>query len=33
MDIDVDTTSAMGMAVFKIITALNEMEVEVTRED
>lgn len=32
MDIDVDTTSAMGMAVFKIITALNEMEVEVTRE-
>ena len=32
MDIDVDTTSAMGMAVFRIITALNQMEVEVTRE-
>lgn len=32
LDIDVDTTSAMGMAVFRIITALNQMEVEVTRE-
>lgn len=32
MDIEVDTTSAMGMAVFRIITALNEMEVQVTRE-
>lgn len=32
MDIEVDTTSAMGMAVFRIITALNQMEVEVTRE-
>ena len=32
MDIDVDTSSAMGMAIFKIITALNEMEVQVTRE-
>jgi len=32
MDIDVDTSTAMGMAIFKIITALNQMEVEVTRE-
>ena len=32
LDIDVDTTSAMGMAVFRIITALNQMEVEVTKE-
>jgi len=32
MDIDVDTSTAMGMAIFKIITALNEMEVQVTRE-
>jgi site-specific DNA recombinase len=32
LDIDVDTTSAMGMAVFRIITALNQMEVEVTQE-
>jgi len=32
LDIDVDTTTAMGMAVFRIITALNQMEVEVTRE-
>ena len=32
LDIDVDTTTAMGMAVFRIITALNQMEVEVTKE-
>ena len=32
MDFDVDTSTAMGMAIFKIITALNQMEVEVTRE-
>tara|TARA_B000000557_G_scaffold233054_1_gene207343 strand:+ start:413 stop:1162 length:750 start_codon:yes stop_codon:yes gene_type:complete len=32
MDIDVDTSKAMGMAIFKIITTLNEMEVQVTRE-
>ena len=32
LDIDVDTTTAMCMAVFRIITALNQMEVEVTKE-
>jgi site-specific DNA recombinase len=32
LDIDVDTSKAMGMAIFKIITTLNEMEVQVTRE-
>ena len=26
MDIDVDTSKAMGIAIFKIITTLNEME-------
>ena len=32
LDIDVDTTSAMGMFIFRMLTALNQMEVEVTKE-
>ena len=32
IDISVDTTTAMGMGIFKVITALNEMEVALTRE-
>jgi site-specific DNA recombinase len=32
LDIDIDTSSAFGMAIFKILTALNEMEVQVTKE-
>ena len=32
LDIEVDTSNAMGMAIFKIMTTLHEMEVDVTRE-
>jgi len=32
IDISIDTTTAMGMGIFRIITALNEMEVALTKE-